>query len=223
MKRHFCPLLYLTLSLNACSQAILPTKTLLPGIETPSRVMPIVQVPTLFPSLTDTRTINPTSTPILMKLDHSIIDIPIATPTFAEQCGGMYPTELYSLSWIIDDAIKTLEPNAEGRVEAVGQGCIADDGKSYFHAFGIWFYIDKPTPNLKDNEALGSWILDVMNLLDTIPRNEYTINAEHTIVNFRFYVGTSELLDVRVLIKKYLTEANSKSGEELFRMFYTAP
>jgi len=158
-----------------------------------------------------------------MNLDQSIIDIPIATPTFDEQCGGMYLTELYPLSWIIDDAIKTLDPNAEGWAEAVGQGCIADDGKSYFHAFGIWFYIDKPTPDLKDYEALGSWIVDVMNLLDTIPRNEYTINAESTIVNFRFYVGTSELLDVRVPIKKYLTEANGKSGEELFRIFYIAP
>src|SRR5574341_33015 len=77
--------------------------------------------------------------------------------------------------------------------------------------------------DLQDYETLGSWIVDVMNLLDTIPRNEYTINAEPSIVNFRFYVGASKLLDVRVPIKKYWAEASGKSGVEVFLLFYSEP
>jgi hypothetical protein len=151
------------------------------------------------------------------------VDIPIATPAYVEQCGGMYPTELYSLSWTIDDAIKTLDPLAQGWAEAMVQSCIDKDGKAYDIVFGIWFRIVKPTPDFKDYETLGSWIIDVMNLLDTISREEYFINAAPSTVTFTFFADNSESLEVIVPIQEYWAKANGKSGTEVFLMFYTEP
>jgi len=207
----------LTIILSACSQTVVPTKTISSVIESPSKTVST----TPFPSQIATLATNPTST--LVYLDQSIIDIPIATPTFDEHCTGAYPTEIYPLSWAVDDAIKTLDLNAEGWAEGVVQSCANNDGKTYATVFGMWFYIEKPTSDINDYEAFGLWIADVINLLDTIPRDENIIDAESTTIYFRFYKGATELLDVPVPIKQYLTEADGKSGAELFLMFYTKP
>jgi hypothetical protein len=162
------------------------------------------------------------STPIIISLDQSIIDFPAATPIYDKRCSGMGPGELHSLSWVVDDAVKMLDPNADGWAEGIMQDCYEDNVFTHVIVFGMWFYIDRPTHDLKDYDAFGLWITDVMNLLDTIPRDKPTLNAKPTVVNFRFYSG-SEFLDVRVPIKRYLTEANKKTGEELFRTFHTGP
>jgi hypothetical protein len=132
----------------------------------------------------------------------------------------MVPGKLYSLSWAVDDAVKSLDPNAEAWVDGIMQECFEDKVFTHVIVFEMWIYIDKPTPDLKDYKTLGAWIKDVMGLLDTVPRDGYALNAEPTFVKFRFYSGP-EFLDVSVSIKRYLTEANDKTGEELFRLFYT--
>ena len=198
-------LLFLTLILCACLQDIVITQTL----------------PTITPSPFYTAT--PTTTPTVVHLDQSIIDFPVATPIFDKQCGGVVPGELFSLSYVVDDAVKMLDPNAEGWAEGIMQDCFEDTAYTHSIVFGMWFYIDKPTPDIKDYEVLGSWIIDVMNILDTIPRNEHTTNAEPSVVYFRFYEDASSLLDVRVQINKYQAEAIEKTGADVFLLFHTNP
>jgi hypothetical protein len=147
--------------------------------------------------------------------------MPIAAPLYDKQCSGMGPGELYSLSQTVDDAVKTLDPNAEGWVEGLMQDCLDNTVLTRTIVFGMWFYIDKPTPN-KDFKFFGTWIIDVMNLLDTIPRVDHAVNAQPTLVYFRFY-APSELLDVTVSIQEYWAKTGGKSGEEVFRMFYAEP
>jgi len=216
-------LLLLTLILSACSQTVTPTKTLSSVIESPSQVISRTQVSPPFPSQTATLAVSPALTPTLIHIDQSIIDIPIATPVFNEQCTGAYPTEIYPLSWAVDDAIKTLDSNAEGWVEGIVQSCNDNEGKTYSTVFGMWFYIDKPTSDIKDYESFGLWIVDVMNFLDTIPRGENNINAEPTTVFFRFYTGATETLDIRVPVKQYQIDANGKSATDIFLLFYSEP
>lgn len=233
MMRFVYPLLLLTLVLGACSPSLssseaVPTLTptsLPPTLVTPSPTATNTQTPAPFPSLTPTVTIIPTSTSTLTRLDQSIVDMPIATPTpfDVKQCGGMYPDEIYSLSDKIDVAIKTLEPKAEGWAEEIAQGCTNKDGKSHYTAFGIWFHIDIPTTDLKAYKTLGSWIIDVMNLLDTIPRDDSTAGAEPTNAIFTFYANNSESLEVVVPIQEYWTKASGKSAEEVFQIFYKKP
>jgi hypothetical protein len=104
---------------------------------------------------------------------------------------------VFAIDYVVYDAIKTLDPISDGFAETMQQEeCTGSDGKTFTYAIAIWFYIDnKIVVDLKDYEALGSWIADVMNLLDTIPRDEYTFYANPTTVTFTFLAGNSESLE----------------------------
>ncbi|HSM72557.1 MAG TPA: hypothetical protein VK851_13520, partial [Anaerolineales bacterium] len=132
--------------------------------------------------------------------------------------------EVFATDYVVYDAIKTLDPIAEGFAETISQeGCVDSNGKRFSYVVGIWFYIDnKVVEDFKDYENLGSWIIAVMNLLDTIPRDEYTMYAEPTNTIFTF-VSNSKSLKVVVPIKKYWAEADGKNGTEVFLMFYSNP
>lgn len=231
MKMILPALLLLTLVLGACSSSIPaaetipapPTKTPSPVIETLTHLAPTIQISTISPSPTSTLTPSPTSTFVFMHLDQSIVDMPIKTPSHT-QCGSASIQRVFAIGYVVYDAIQTLDPIAMGFAETIDQECTDSDGKILTYASSIWFYIgNKVVANLKDYETLGSWIVDVINLLDTIPRDEYTRYAQPTNVIFMFFAGNSEPLEVRVSIEEYWAKADGKSGTEIFLMFYEEP
>jgi len=131
---------------------------------------------------------------------------------------------VFAIEYIVYDAIKTLDPIADGFAETIDERCVDFGGKEFTYAVAIYFYIDnKFATDLNDHETLGLWIADVMNLLDTIPRDEYTRYAEPTNAIFTFYDGNSKSLEVIVHIQEYWAKADGKSGEEVFNIFYTKP
>lgn len=135
----------------------------------------------------------------------------------------MSPQRVFEIAYAVYDAILMLDPKANGWAEAIDQACVDFEDNEHTYAYGIWFHVHKQTPDLNDYEALGSWIVSVMSVLDTIPRDQYTIGAQPTNVIFTFFADNAESLEIRVSIEKYWTQADGISGEEVFRMFYTEP
>jgi hypothetical protein len=177
---------------------------------------------TITPTLTPFPSLTPTTTPTLTRLDQSIVDVPIAAPAY-KQCDRMDTQKVFPTDYAVYDAIKTLDPIADGFAEAMDWTCTDINGDIFRYAISIWFYIDnKIVASLNDYEAIGSWIVDVMNLLDTIPRDKYTMYAEPSNVIFTFWAN-SESLEIAVPINKYWEQADGKTSEEIFKMFYIKP
>jgi len=84
------------------------------------------------------------------------------------------------------------------------------------------FYISKPVSDLTDHEAFGNWILNAMLIIEALPDN-LIVGPNPGFVEFSFTKSDTEKIVVRVPIQKWETDATSKSGEELFKLFYTNP
>lgn len=226
MGRYISSLLFLTLVLGACSPSISSSETV-PTL-TPTSSPPTLVIPS--PTVTNTQTptptitVTPTITPTLTRLTQSIVDMPIAVTPIYRRCGADSPQRVFALEYIVYDVMKKLDPGADGFAETIDRGCTDLNGKEFTYAVYIYFYIDnKFVADLSDYRVLGSWIVDVMNLLDTIPRDEYTRYAQPTNAVFSFYTTNSDTLKVIVHIQDYWAKANGKSAEEIFQMFYKRP
>ncbi|MGA7193736.1 MAG: hypothetical protein WBW94_08905, partial [Anaerolineales bacterium] len=96
--------------------------------------------------------------------------VPISTSTI-EPCAFVEATQnLPDLSTQIDAAIKQLQPDASGRAEALGENCVyASSGQSTFSAMETDFYFTIDVQDLKDDNELGTWIVNVMKIINALP------------------------------------------------------
>ncbi len=159
----------------------------------------------------------------------SAADIAPTTPTVAvlmptfDGCGFIWThKDMPELSPILDEAVKELEPNARAWASAFGEDCVYADGHSTFSAMETDFYIQWPAAELDAYESFGNTIVDVMKIVDAIPA-ELIIGPQPGFVEFSFTKSDNDYLIVRVPIDQYKSEAPGKSGEVLFRMFYSMP
>jgi len=208
MKRSSLALLFLTFSLWACSTNISPTGT---------DSAPPLQINT---ALSTTKSAPAVSTPHIDQPPNG--NEATVTPTY-EGCGYQWASkELPDLTFQLDGLIKLFDSGAKARATAFGEDCVYADGHTTFGAMETDFYISKPTSNLTDYEALGTWILNIMQLIVVLPK-DMLAGPNPGFVEFAFIKNDPERIIVRVPIQKYKTEATGKSGEELFKMFYTSP
>jgi len=121
----------------------------------------------------------------------------------------------------IDTAVRAIDPSASARAEYYGEDCIYEDGHSTFGAMETDFHVRLPADDLTNEEALGSFMAQVLPIIARIPRTE--IQGNYGFVEFWFEKSDAEHLSVRVAIQKYIDEAQGKTGAELFRMFNVAP
>jgi hypothetical protein len=83
------------------------------------------------------------------------------------------------------------------------------------------FYVHIPVDDLTNEDALGEWISQVLQMALEFPTD--MIQGKYGFVEFWFEKSASEQLVVRAPIQEYMDGAHGISGAALFRMFYVAP
>jgi hypothetical protein len=121
-----------------------------------------------------------------------------------------------------DSAVKALHPEATATVYFFGEDCNYMDGTP--PTFGVMetdFTVRLPVDDFSDEEAFGNWIAQVMDAALQLPEEE--IQGKYGFVEFWFEQSETEHITFRVPISQYQTEAQGKTGAELFRMYYLKP
>ena len=128
--------------------------------------------------------------------------MPLFTPTI-EPCAFVEATQnLTDVSTQIDTAIKQIEPEASGRAEAFGENCVfASTGQSTFSAMQTDFFITINVENLDDAAGLGTWIINSMKIVSSLP-SESIPGPQAGFVEFTFKTSTEQKV-LRVSIDKY--------------------
>ena len=216
------PLLFLTLILCACSASLPPTDAPpLAPVSPPPTVTELT--PESFPdspALPIPKFAKTLQTPHIDQPPNGI-DSTI-TPAY-EGCGYQWAyKDIPELNPILENEINALDPQSQAWATAFGEDCVYADGHADFGAMETEFYIHKPVTDLTDFETFGNWIVQAMKIIEALPR-ELIAGPQPGFVEFWFIKNDSEHLIVRVPIQKYRDETTGKSGEELFRLFYTEP
>ena len=84
------------------------------------------------------------------------------------------------------------------------------------------FHVVLQVDNKNNTAKLGDWIAEIMSIIDQLP-HEQVPGAQPGFVDFRFAQGETEFIFVRVPTERYRSEAQGKTGAELFRLFYENP
>jgi len=217
MTKFASTLLLLTFVLGACS----------PGISSPETVTPHDSTLTPIPQIHTNTTLESPIPKIILTVSTPNIGQPpdgdFPTPSTSQQeCGYQWAyKDLPELTEQFDQAVKTLSSNSNSHATAFGENCIAPDGQVVkFLAMETDFYVSLSVADLNDHEAFGNWIAQVMQVVNSFPP-DMLAGPNPGFVEFRFEKSTSESIGVRVPIRQYNETVNGKTGEELFRMFYT--
>ena len=152
---------------------------------------------------------------------------PTLTPTSDfpyTQCGWQWAyEELPELSALFDNAVKVSIPNSSSRATAFGENCLDNDGQVVsFLAMETDFHVIISVESLDDYDTFGNWMAQVMQTVNNLPP-DMIAGPMPGVVELRFEKNTDEFIILRVPIQEYNESANGKTGEELFRMFYTNP
>ncbi|HSO11429.1 MAG TPA: hypothetical protein VLT51_03565, partial [Anaerolineales bacterium] len=84
------------------------------------------------------------------------------------------------------------------------------------------YYVIVPVETLDNHETFGNWIAQVMQAVNELP-SDLVVGPKPGFVEFRLEKSMSESTGFRVPIQGYSEMVDGKTGEELFRLFYTEP
>lgn len=147
-------------------------------------------------------------------------ETPAAVQT--EPCGFMWAyKDAPELTASFDSAVKTLNAQASGRAELFGEDCVYADGSATFGVMETDFYTRLPVDDLSKEDELGNWVAQVMEIVTQIPREN--LPGNYGFVEFTFAKNDAERIIFRVPIQQYISDAQGKSGAELFHLFYSPP
>ena len=222
MTRFIRALLFWTLILSACSTSLPSTD----AIPLDPAVPPLTEA-----EFTPEASLQSPTLPIpkiVQTLQTPHIDQPpngnetIITPTY-EGCGYQWAyKDLPEINEPFDEAIKIINPDAKAWATAFGEDCVYADGHTTFSAMETDFYVHLTVADLTDFESFGNWMVQVMNIVEGLPR-DLIAGPNPGFVEFWFIKSDTEQIHMRVPNQRYRDEATGKSGEELFRLFYTNP
>jgi len=84
--------------------------------------------------------------------------------------------------------------------------------------------VNSPTNsiNLNDYESFGNFIAQVMQVVNSLPKDMLT-GPNPGFVEFHFEKDASDAIRVHIPVYQYNETAKDKTGEKLFRLFYTEP
>jgi hypothetical protein len=163
-------------------------------------------------------------TPITTKdvsvTETSEIPVTLTEPSPTDQGSCSYQWAYHNapeLSASFVAALKNVNPAASGSVEYYGEDCIYADGTSTFGAMETDFYVHLQVDDLNQEEEFGNWVAQVMKIVTEIPRKE--LSGNYGFVEFWFEKNETEHIVFRVPIPQYISEAQGKSGAELFNLY----
>lgn len=140
------------------------------------------------------------------------------------QCGYQWTYEdLPELTTQLDQTVKSLIPNSTSRATAFGENCIDSNGQVVrFLAMETDFHVTVSVEALDDYETFGNWIAQVMQVVNGLPP-DLVQGSQPGFIEFRLEKDVMEGIGFRVPIRGFFETAGDKTGEELFRLFYTSP
>ena len=132
-------------------------------------------------------------------------------------CGFMWANNpLPELSDDFDKALKEVQPQASGYVEAYGENCIDNEGNIVrFLTMGTDFHIMLKVTDLEDKQALGELIEQVLAVVAKFP-TEDTPGPRPGYVGITFETPTDELRLWFTQTDGEMAIENGLQGEELF-------
>ena len=164
----FRSVLFLSLSLCACSPVGLTPETIPPVFanDGPTQVIipisttEVVQPPTLLATLS-TPQIDP-GPDVAITLD----------PSYPRQCGYQWAQKaLPELSAGFLQSIQQLQPEAQATAFAFGEDCIYADGSATFIPMETDFMITLQVGELSDEQS-GEWVVKIMQVVESIPPDQ---------------------------------------------------
>lgn len=152
----------------------------------------------------------------------TVSDTPVADTPSYEGCAYVWAYhDAPDITAKVDAAIRALNSDASGHASLFGEDCVYADGHSTFGAMETDFYVYLPVKDLKNNEAFGNWMAQVLPLIVQIPREE--IQGNYGFVEFWFKKSETEHVIARVPVQDYLDKAQGITGAELFRRYLPTP
>jgi len=150
---------------------------------------------------------------------------PPETPTPGAYAGCYYvwaTRELPQLSQKFNRLLQEINPDLAGSAYAFGEDCVYEDGHSDFLAKETDFRVFVSVKSLRDEAALGTWILVAMRALDELPPAEIP-GPQPGRVEFTFEKNKAEELRLQVSIREYRDLPPDLSPAEIFRKFHINP
>jgi hypothetical protein len=143
------------------------------------------------------------------------------SPTPVGQCAYVWAyQDIPTLTDELTTSLRSFIPSAEALVQAFGEDCVYEDGQKVFTPLETDFYVRLHVTDLKDEEALGNWILQIIPRVLRL-RADQIQGPQLGFVEFTFIQSETEKIIVRVPIQQFREQGVGKSGKELFRLFYT--
>ncbi|MDX1377724.1 MAG: hypothetical protein R3307_02655 [Anaerolineales bacterium] len=218
-------LLLWTFILVACSSDITspqpfpanpPTST---SSRSPGTSVTLESLPSLqTPAISGPKIVVTVGTPHIDPGPNGEFPVPMQTSGSCAFAWANYPLE--EMTCVFNAAVREINPQGSGRALAFGEDCIYQDGSKLFLAIETDFYIDLAVSDLTDYELLGNWIVQTMPVVNTMPADMIQ-GYQIGFVEYSFIKSEGEFLIVRVPIQVYRDSAQGRTGEELFRMFFT--
>lgn len=121
------------------------------------------------------------------------------------------------LTVTFDNAVKEINPQADGRAQLFGERCGAD-----FLVMETDLYVRLPAPDLTQTEDFGNFVAQVLEHVLNLPR-ESLPGPKDGFVEFTFAQNDAERVILRVPVQQYREQAQGKTGAELFELFAVPP
>lgn len=144
-----------------------------------------------------------------------------ATPPTYGGCGYQWAQQaLPELSTEFQNAIQLLQLEAQAYAFAFGEDCIHTDGTTRtFIAMETDFNVTVEVSDLSDENALGDWIVKVMEVVQNIPR-EKIVGPRPGRVSIGFQSGSDQKF-VNFYIDQYKALSSGLSSGEIYQALQT--
>ena len=130
--------------------------------------------------------------------------------------------DLPDLSREVNRALSKMDPAVTGSAHAFGEDCIDAAGNSVFLTKETDFRVTVQVGSLRDEAALGFWIVKVMAVIEGLPPAGVP-GPQPGRVEFTFQKNKNEVLHIQVSIQEYRDLEPGISGAELLRHFQPPP
>lgn len=193
MQRIFRTLLFLSLTLCACSPGGPSPVALPPTLATDAPTSDIIPVSTT-QALPPPKLIATFATPHIDQPPDGVSTVASSNP---QECGYQWAyKDLPKLSSDFLQSIQRLQPEAHANAFAFGEDCVHADGSATFIPMETDFNVTLQVTDLSDESVLGEWIVKVMQVVASIPPDQivgprpgrvsviFESNGQRTGVNF---------------------------------------
>ena len=147
---------------------------------------------------------------------------PAVTPT-VEQCAYVWAYQgLPEVTAQIDQAIKQIQPEASGQAEAFGENCVyTSTGQATFGAMETDFHFTIHVKDLKDDNELGTWIINTMKIVEALPASSIAGHQPGS-VEFTFKSSGDQRI-LRVPIDKYKSLPENLNTGDIIPTLFPSP